>query len=113
MDTTLLAKKQERVMRKRRIRALVQGEASCPRFTVYKSNSALTAQLIDDQKGHTLVSAKVATANMTSAAELGKKVAELALAKKIKACVFDRNGYRFHGVVKAIADSAREGGLQF
>lgn len=123
-------KKEKRERRHRRIRAKVKGTAQKPRFSVFRSNKHIYLQLIDDEKGKTLVSVgdsapvkKVKTKpkavqpknrNKTELAfDAGKKIAELAKKKKIKYAVFDRGGYAYHGRVKAAAEGAREGGLQF
>ncbi|MEH0158364.1 50S ribosomal protein L18 [Limibacter armeniacum] len=105
---------------KRIIRKRVSGTAERPRLSVYKSNTAITAQLIDDIKGHTLVAASSKeikpdskSANIALATEVGKKLAEKAAAAGVTSVVFDRNGYLYHGKVKALADGAREGGLKF
>lgn len=104
---------------KKRIRAKISGTAVLPRLSIYRSNKAVYAQLIDDNKGHTLASAssleisKEKSANMSIAKEVGKKLAEKALQNGIDKVVFDRNGYLYHGRVKALAEGAREGGLKF
>ncbi|MCU0352149.1 MAG: 50S ribosomal protein L18 [Cytophagales bacterium] len=104
---------------KKNIRAKIAGSAERPRLSVYRSNTAIYAQLIDDSKGRTLVSAssieinKDINANVALAKEVGKKVAEKAVAHGISAVVFDRSGYLYHGKVKALAEGAREGGLKF
>jgi large subunit ribosomal protein L18 len=108
-----LKKQQSRQRRKNRVRAKVNGTAQTPRMSVYKSNTSVYVQLIDDQKGFTLISVKGDNSNIKSAEVVGDKIAELAEAKKIKTCVFDRNGYKYHGVIKALADNARKGGLKF
>ena len=101
------------------IRSKISGTAARPRLSVFRSNSTITAQLIDDVKGVVLafVTSKeiVAdkTANVEIAKQVGTKVAEKASAVGIAQVVFDRNGYLYHGKVKAVADGAREGGLQF
>jgi large subunit ribosomal protein L18 len=108
---------ERRKLRQRRVRARVQGTSDKPRLAVYKSNTAIYAQLIDDQKGVTIVacdSRKVKGDKLAEKAkETGKNVAKLALDKKIKEVVFDRGGFTYTGVVKALADSAREAGLKF
>ena len=105
-----------------RIRKKVMGTSERPRLNVYRSLNHIYVQLIDDHKGQTLVSASTAQGkkgerrtggNVASAKEVGKKIAELAKAKGIGKVVFDRGGYIYHGRVKALADAAREGGLQF
>lgn len=114
MKNTKLAK---RLKRKRRIRVKVRGTALRPRLSVFKSLRFLYAQLIDDEAGKTL--AEVSTVktksgkNVQAAKEVGKIMAEKARGLKIECVTFDRNGYQFHGVVRSIADAAREGGLKF
>jgi large subunit ribosomal protein L18 len=106
---------------KRRIRSKVEGTAERPRMTVYRSNKQISAQLIDDKTGKTLVSASsimkdVASEKVTKteqAAKVGKLIAEKAQAAGISGVVFDRNGYLYHGRVKQLADAAREAGLKF
>ncbi|MBP1630916.1 MAG: ribosomal protein bacterial type [Bacteroidetes bacterium] len=109
-----------RVKLKMRIRKRISGCATRPRLTVFRSNSEIYAQLIDDVKGVTLVSASSMekafnkTGSKTEIAiSVGKLVAERALSIGIDSVVFDRNGYLYHGRVKSLADSAREGGLKF
>ena len=100
-----------------RIREKLAGTAERPRLNVYRSLNHIYAQVIDDQKGETLISAssiKLKTGgNVSAAKEIGKVVAEKAVAKGIKQVVFDRGGYLYHGRVKALADAAREAGLEF
>jgi large subunit ribosomal protein L18 len=102
-----------------RIRRKLSGTGERPRLNVYRSLNHIYAQVIDDQKGETLVSASTMEAksktggNIASAKEIGKVVAEKAVAKGIKKVVFDRGGYLYHGRVKALADAAREAGLEF
>jgi large subunit ribosomal protein L18 len=91
-----------------RIRAKVHGTAERPRLNVYRSLNHIYAQVIDDAKGVTLVSASTVAAK-----EVGKQVAERAREKGISKVVFDRGGYLYHGRVKALADAAREAGLEF
>ena len=105
---------------KRRIRKKISGTAQLPRLTVFRSNKQIYAQLIDDTRGLTLASASSynnkATENLNKvgqAAVVGKEVAEKAVKAGIQVVVFDRNGYLYHGRVKSLADSAREGGLKF
>ena len=105
---------------KKRIRKKISGTAERPRLTVFRSNKHIYAQLIDDLAGQTLVAFssfdKSVTGKKTQieiSKEVGKSLAERSKAKGIEQCVFDRNGYRFHGRVKALADGAREGGLVF
>jgi large subunit ribosomal protein L18 len=108
-----------RQKRQRRVRAKVTGTTERPRLNVFRSLSGIYAQVIDDTKGHTLVAAstldkEVAEApKIAQAQAVGKLVAERAKAAGISKVVFDRGGYLYHGRVKALADSAREGGLDF
>jgi large subunit ribosomal protein L18 len=114
-----LTKRQARERRHRRVRGKIAGTATRPRLAVFRSNRGIFAQLIDDQAGRTLVSASwlgLASfkGNKTDqAAEVGKALAAAAKQAGIETCVFDRGGYLYHGRVKALAESAREGGLQF
>jgi large subunit ribosomal protein L18 len=100
-----------------RIRRKLAGTAERPRLNVYRSLNHIYAQVIDDQKGETLVSAssiKMKTGgNVAAAKEIGKVVADLAVQQGIKKVVFDRGGYLYHGRVKALADAARAAGLEF
>ena len=108
-----------RVRRHARVRAKLSGTKEAPRLCVYRSNKNIEAQLIDDTKGVTLVSSSSMAlklengSNVEAAAKVGKDIAEKALAKKIKKVVFDRSGYIYHGRVKALAEAAREAGLDF
>ncbi len=110
-----------RFKRKRRIRARVEGSTEKPRLSVFRSNRHLYVQLIDDAKGVTLVAASTneeelrdkVGGTIDGAKTLGGLVAKRALAKNITSIVFDRSGYLYHGRIKALADSAREGGLKF
>jgi large subunit ribosomal protein L18 len=102
-----------------RIRAKLAGTDVRPRLNVYRSLNHIYAQVIDDQKGQTLVAASTLQiksktgGNVAAAKEVGKAVAEQAVAKGIKRVVFDRGGYLYHGRVKALAEAAREAGLEF
>lgn len=103
---------------KRHLRLAVKGTALRPRLSVFRSNKAIYCQIIDDTKGHTLVSAstvelKLANNNKESAAKLGELIAKKALEQKITKVVFDRSGYLYHGRVKELADTARKQGLEF
>jgi large subunit ribosomal protein L18 len=111
------SKSTTRLSRKKRIRAKVIGTSARPRLTVYRSLKAVYAQVIDDASGKTLAAASTTEAKAKANVEGAKKVGEM-LAKKAKdaginTVVFDRNAYKFHGAVKALAEAAREGGLQF
>ena len=114
-------KHESRVRRHRRVRKKVRGTAERPRLAVYRSNRHIIAQVIDDSAGHTLVSASSTeaelrsgpTGNVAGAAAVGQLIAARAKEKNITAVVFDRGGFRYHGRVAALADSAREAGLEF
>jgi len=112
-------KSSRRLRIKQGIRRKIFGTDSRPRLSVYKSNTGIYAQLVDDLKGQTLAQASSkelgAKANTTVAVskEVGKKLAERAVASGLSEVVFDRNGYLYHGNVKALAEGAREGGLKF
>jgi large subunit ribosomal protein L18 len=116
---TVTTKPQQRLRRRRRVRAKIRGNAERPRLSVYRSNRGIFAQLIDDEAGKTLASTHWTEGDLKSLApmEQAKKAGEL-LAKRaseanVETCVFDRGGYRYHGRVKALAEGAREGGLKF
>ena len=103
----MIVKESKNEMRKRRhtrIRQNISGTAECPRLNVFRSNTQIFAQIIDDVKGVTLVS---------SSSLVGKDIAEKAKKLKINKVVFDRGGYLYHGRVKALAEAARENGLEF
>lgn len=108
-----------RVRKHERVRAKISGTPECPRLSVFRSNKHIEAQIIDDTKGVTLVSASSVQlkldngGNVEGAKLVGAKIAELAKAKKIEKVVFDRGGYIYHGRVAALAEAAREGGLKF
>jgi large subunit ribosomal protein L18 len=117
---TTLSKATARRRRHRRVRGKVTGTAVRPRLTVFRSNKGISAQLVDDVNGRTLVGAswvglpKSFSGNKSEqAAEVGKHLAAAAKSAGIEAVVFDRGGYLYHGRVKALADGAREGGLKF
>ena len=110
-----------RFKRKRRIRARVEGSAERPRLSVFRSNRNMFVQLVDDVKGHTLVSVSSleedfkgkSRGSVEGAKTMGNLIAKRALAKNISQIVFDRSGYLYHGRIKALADAAREAGLKF
>lgn len=109
-------KNEARARRQRRVRAKVSGTPTCPRLSIYRSLNHVYAQLIDDQNGKTIVSArdsevKEGKTKMEKATAVGKLIAEKAVAKKIEKAVFDRGMFKYHGRVKAVADGAREAGL--
>ncbi|MCX6791539.1 MAG: 50S ribosomal protein L18 [Candidatus Gottesmanbacteria bacterium] len=101
-----------RQKRKARVRAKVTGTSLRPRLSVFRSNTAVLVQIIDDTKGVTILAKRLNGKNKVAGKTLGVEIARLALSKGIKTVVFDRSGYRFHGTVKEIADAAREGGLK-
>jgi large subunit ribosomal protein L18 len=116
----VLTKPQARARRHRRVRGKVFGTAERPRLVVFRSNHGIEAQLIDDAEAKTVAAAswlnlkKSFKGNKTAqAAEVGKLLAENAKKANVESVVFDRGGYLYHGRVKALADSAREGGLKF
>lgn len=112
-----IKKIERRIKIKFRIRKSVKGTAERPRLSVFRSNKQIYAQVINDLTGHTLASASSLGLEKMPKTEQAKKVGELlaknAKAAGIEAVVFDRNGYLYHGRVKALADGAREGGLNF
>ena len=117
---TKINRKEQRERRHRRVRRKISGTAECPRLCVYRSNTGLYVQVVDDVAAHTLVSAstldkeiKTKHANKEAAKELGTLIAKKAIEKNIKSVVFDRGGYIYHGVVKELAEAAREAGLEF
>ena len=122
----MVSKKSRRVVRAnkhRKLRNRLSGTAQCPRLAVFRSNNHMYAQIIDDTAHHTLVSASTLqkdvkanlekTNNVEAAAYLGKVIAEKAIEKGIKDVVFDRGGFIYHGKIQALADAAREAGLNF
>ena len=116
---TVLTKPQQRLRRRRRVRARVSGTAERPRLSVYRSNRGVFAQLVDDTKGHTVAAVNWIEPDLRKltatdqAKRAGELLAERAKAAGVETCVFDRGGYQYHGRVKALADGAREGGLVF
>ncbi len=121
--SALSQKSLSRLKRKIRVRKKVKGASDRPRLNVFKSSKHIYAQLIDDKNGFTLVSASTLdvavkeglqyTGNIEAAKKVGASIAKVALEKGIKSVVFDRNGFLYHGRVKALADAARENGLSF
>ena len=119
----MVSRQDSNIARKKRhvhVRGKISGTAECPRLNVYRSLSNIYAQLIDDEAGVTLAQASTVEkdfaqygGNVEAAKAVGKKIAERATEKGIKECVFDRGGYVYHGRVAALADGAREGGLEF
>ena len=113
-------RKEERERRHIRVRTKISGTAERPRLCVFRSNSNLFVQVINDVEGNTLVQAstldkevKEKHSNKVAAKEVGALIAKRALEKNIKEVVFDRGGYIYHGVIKELAEAAREGGLTF
>ena len=113
-------RKLERERRHKRVRTKISGTSECPRLCVFRSNTNVYAQIIDDTKGVTLVQAstldkevKTKHSNKEAAKEVGTLVAKRAIEKNIKTVVYDRGGYIYHGVVKELAEAAREAGLEF
>jgi large subunit ribosomal protein L18 len=111
-----------RVRRHFRVRKKVRGNAERPRLAVFRSNKHISAQVIDDRTGHTLAAASTVekgvrdaggTSNIAAATTVGRLVAERARAAGVSVVVFDRGGFRYHGRVAAVADAAREAGLEF
>ncbi len=114
-----LSRDKQRIRRHIRVRKNVSGTPERPRLSVYRSNGQIYAQIIDDNAGHTIVSTSSLVlklengGNVEAAVKVGTEIAKLALDKDIKTIVFDRGGYLYHGRVKALADAAREAGLEF
>jgi len=118
----ILSKNESRKRRKVHIRKKISGTVERPRLVVFRSNQHIYAQVIDDTAGVTLVATSTlslskngekASCNKAGAQNVGKEIARLALEKDIRKVVFDRNGYLYHGRIQAVAEGAREGGLEF
>ena len=122
MDSTEL-KRKARIKRKKRIRKRVFGTTDRPRLSVFRSKRHIYAQLIDDSSGHTMAAASSVEKivkdnpenenNISAATRIGQLIAERAIEKGVKKIVFDRNGFLYHGRIKAVSDGAREAGLEF
>jgi large subunit ribosomal protein L18 len=116
---TVTTKSQQRLRRRRRVRAKIRGTAERPRLSVFRSNRGVSAQLIDDASGTTIAAVNWIEPELQklSATEQAKRVGELVAERAkqagVTSCVFDRGGYRYHGRVRALAEGAREGGLEF
>jgi large subunit ribosomal protein L18 len=116
---TVTTKTQHRLKRRKRVRSKISGTAERPRLSVFRSNRGVFAQLIDDRSGKTVAAVNWIEddlrklAPMEQATKTGSLLAERAKAAGVTTCVFDRGGYRYHGRVKALAEGAREGGLEF
>jgi large subunit ribosomal protein L18 len=114
---SVATKPERRLRRRRRVRAKIHGTAERPRVAVFRSNRGISAQLIDDERGHTLAAVSWTEADvrdlkrMEQADRVGRLLAERAQAAGVQRAVFDRGGYRYHGRVKALGEGAREGGL--
>lgn len=116
-------RKSERILRHKRVRKKITGTAERPRLNIFKSHKNFFLQVIDDKEGKTVVSVSTTEAtlkgqiksggNIEAAKKVGSLIAERAIAKGIKQVVFDRGGNKYHGAVKALADAARESGLEF
>jgi large subunit ribosomal protein L18 len=119
MSSAVLEKTRRRERRRTRIRGKVRGSAERPRLSVHRSNRGLLAQLIDDERGHTIVAAHWTEPELRSlgsiekATRVGELLAQRAREAGTETCVFDRGGYKYHGLVKALAEGARSGGLRF
>jgi large subunit ribosomal protein L18 len=116
----MVERDRKRLKRKVHIRKRISGDAQRPRMTVTRSNRNLSIQIVDDTKGHTLASVSTLEkelrnikANVEGAGQLGEIMGKRLLEKNIKSVVFDRNGYLYHGLVKAMADGARKAGIEF
>ena len=113
------SRSESRVKRHARLRAKISGTSTCPRLSVFRSNGNISAQIIDDTKGVTLVSSSSTSlklengSNIEAASKVGADVAKKAIASNITTVVFDRGGYVYHGRVQALADAARAEGLKF
>lgn len=117
-----MSKELARAKRKIRIRKKISGTVERPRLVVYRSNLHIYAQIVDDAAGSTLAATSTLTLskggtalrpNLEGATRVGQEIAKLAKEKNVSSVVFDRNGYLYHGRIKAVAEGAREGGLQF
>ena len=114
---SVVTKPQQRLKRRRRVRAKVTGTAERPRISIFRSNRGTSAQLIDDVAGHTLAAVNwvegdlKSLGSMDQATKAGELLAQRAKEAGVEQCVFDRGGYRYHGRVKAFAEGVREGGL--
>jgi len=108
-----------RLRRRRRVRAKIYGTAARPRISVFRSNRGISAQLVDDERGHTIAAVNWTEADLHTlsradqARRVGELVAQRAREAGVERAVFDRGGYRYHGLVKTLAEAAREGGLAF
>jgi large subunit ribosomal protein L18 len=119
MTVATIEKQARRMRRRRKIRARARGTAEQPRLSVFRSNRGMVAQLVDDDRGHTIAAVRWFEPDlrtkkpMEQATQAGELLAQRAKEAGVEACVFDRGGYKYHGQVKALADGARNGGLRF
>jgi large subunit ribosomal protein L18 len=119
MTAATIEKRQRRTRRRRRIRSRAWGTADRPRRSVFRSNRGVVAQLVDDERGNTVVSVRWFEPDLRSmkpmeqATRAGELLAQRAKDAGVEACIFDRGGYKYHGRVKALADGARSSGLRF
>jgi large subunit ribosomal protein L18 len=119
VTTATIDKARRRQRRRNKVRGKLSGTAERPRLSIYRSNRGLFAQMIDDDRGHTVVSVSWTESDLSSlkpmekAAKAGELLAKRAKDAGVETCVFDRGGYRYHGQVKALADAARGAGLRF
>jgi large subunit ribosomal protein L18 len=123
MHKSVAPRQRGRLLRHARVRKKIRGTAECPRLAVFRSLKYIYAQVVDDEKGHTIAAASSLepalrqalpkTDNVEAAKAVGRLIAERAIDAGVRHVVFDRGGYRYHGRVKALADAAREGGLEF
>ena len=116
---SVATKPQRRLRRRRRVRAKIRGTAERPRLSVFRSNRGVRAQLVDDDRGHTVAAVSWTEPDLKKlkreeqAKKAGQLLAERAKKAGVETCLFDRGGYRYHGHVRALAEGAREGGLEF
>lgn len=123
MKDRIKIKKEKQKRRHKRVRAKVEGTTICPRLSVFRSSKHIYVQLIDDERGQTLAAVsdlefrdkkeEKIKKKSEIAYQIGQLIAKKALEKKIKKVIFDRDGYKYHGRIKAVAEGAREGGLKF
>ena len=119
MTSATIEKRERRTRRRRRIRARATGTPERPRLSVFRSNRGVVAQLVDDDRGHTIASVRWfepdlrALKPMEQATRAGELLAQRAKDAGVETCIFDRGGYKYHGRVKALADGARSSGLRF
>jgi large subunit ribosomal protein L18 len=118
MMNTSQQRRDSRLRRRTRVRRKIRGTDALPRLSVFRSNKHLYAQIVSDESGRTLAAVSTvkgmgADVTVEKAKTLGTRIAELCKAIGVAQVVFDRNGYRYHGRIKALADAAREGGLRF